>query len=111
MQQLVLVVLRASKFAYDLAKRVILRRTEGWEIIDDEVVNSENVCKLDIQRWLGTSEQVVELVDLEVRLSVTHIDEIRPDILQAVDSFSDVAVEWLQVEVFAAEQPSCCYLS
>lgn len=73
-QQFVLVVLRASKLAYYLTQRIVLRRTEGWEIIDDEVVDGEHICELDVQCWLGSSEEVVELVNLEVCLSVTNIN-------------------------------------
>jgi hypothetical protein len=74
MQQLVLIVLRAPKFANYLAEGIVLRRTKSRKIIDDEVVDGENICKLDVQRWLCSSEQIVKLVNLELRLSVANVN-------------------------------------
>lgn len=111
MQQLVLVVLCASKLTHYLAQRVVLGWTESWKVIDDEIVNCEDIRKLDVQCWLSSSEKIVELVDLKVCLSVADINQVDPDILQTVDCFGDVAVEWLQVEILTAEQPSRGYLS
>jgi hypothetical protein len=56
MQQLVLVILCASKLAYYLAQGVVLRWTESWKVIDDEVVNREDIRKLDVQCWLSPCE-------------------------------------------------------
>lgn len=110
-QQFILVVLCASKLAHYLTQRVVLGRAKGWEVIDDEVVDGEHICKLDVQCWFGSREEVIELVDLEVCLGVTNVDQVHPDILQTVNGFGNVAVEWLQVEILAAEQPSCSDLS
>lgn len=73
-QQLVLVVLCASKLTYYLAQRIVLGRAEGWEVVDDEVVDGEHICKLDVQCWFGSREEVVELVNLEVCLGVANVD-------------------------------------
>jgi hypothetical protein len=87
-----------------------LRRTQSWKIIDDKIVNRKDVRKLDVQCWLCSREKIVELVDLEICLSVADINQIDPDILQTVDRFGDVTVKWLQVEILTTKQPPRGYL-
>src|SRR5690242_167743 len=70
-------------------------------------MDGKNVCEFDVQCRLGAGEEVVELVDLEIGLSVAHVDEVYPDVLQTVDGLGDIAVERLQIKVLAAEQSPC----
>jgi hypothetical protein len=74
MQQLILVVLSAAQFSDNLAEGIVLGRAEGWEIVNDEVVNGEDVRKFDVQRRLRTRKQIVELVNLVLHLGVADIN-------------------------------------
>lgn len=47
-QQLVLVVLRTSKFAHDLAQRIVLGWAESRKIVNNEIMDGEDVRKLDV---------------------------------------------------------------
>lgn len=73
-QQLVLVVLGTTEFSDDLTKRVVLSGAESCKIVNDEVVDGENVCQLDVQCWLYSREQIVELIDFKLHFSVADID-------------------------------------
>jgi hypothetical protein len=74
MQQLILVVLSAAEFSDNLAEGIVLGRAEGWEIVNDEVVNGENVRKFDVQRRLRTRKQIVELINLVLHLGVANFN-------------------------------------
>lgn len=74
MQQLVLVVLCASELANDFAQRIVLRGAQTWQVVDDEVVDGEHIGKLDVQCRLLAGEEVVELINLELSLSVAYVD-------------------------------------
>ena len=73
-QQLVLVVLRTSKFAHDLAQGIVLGWTESRKIVNNEIVDGEDVRKLDVQCRLSAGKEVVELVDLKVSFGIANID-------------------------------------
>lgn len=73
-------------------------------------MDGEHIGELDVQRRFRASKQVVELIDLELRLGVANVYEVRPDILQTVDGFGNVAVEWLEVQILTTKQLSSCHL-
>jgi hypothetical protein len=58
-------------------------------------MDGEYIGELDVECWLCSGKEVVELVNLELGLSSAHIDHVRPDVLQTIDGLSDVAVERL----------------
>lgn len=103
MQQFILVVFCATELTDNLAKWVVLRRAEVWKVVNDEVVDGKNVGELDVECRFGSCKEVVELVNLELGLSRADIDHVRPDVLQAVNSFGNVAVEWLEIEIITTE--------
>lgn len=111
MQQLIFVVLCAAELTDNFTKRVILRRAETGKVVNDEVVDCEYIGKLDVERGLRPCEEVVELVNLELSFSRTDVDHVGPDVLQAVDSFSHVAVEGLEVKVVTTKQFAHGYLT
>jgi hypothetical protein len=65
-------------------------------------VNGEYICEFDVECWLGSCEQIVELVNLS--FSGADIDHVRPNVLHPIDGFRDVAVKRLQVEIFTTKQ-------
>jgi hypothetical protein len=75
-QQLVLVVFRTSEFAHNLAEWIVLGGAESRNIINNEIVDGEDVRKLDVQCRLSAGKEVVELVNLKVCFRVANIDEV-----------------------------------
>jgi hypothetical protein len=75
-QQLVLVVFRTSEFAHNLAEGIVLGGTESRNIVNNEIVDGEDVRKLDVQCRLSAGKEVVELVNLKVCFRVANIDEV-----------------------------------
>lgn len=74
-QQLVLVVFRTSKFAHDLAQGIVLGWAQSRKIVNDEIMDGEDVRKLDVQCRLSAGKEVVELVNLKVCFRVANINE------------------------------------
>jgi hypothetical protein len=103
-QKLVFVVLRATELTDNLAEGIVLRGTQTWQVVDDEVVNGEYICEFDVECWLGSCEQIVELVNLKLSFGGANIDHVGPNVLHPINGFRDVAVKRLQVEIFTTKQ-------
>ena len=72
--QLVFVVLSATKFTNDFAKRIVLRGANQRKVVHDEVVDGEDVGEFDVEGGLCSGIEVVECVDVELRFSIADVD-------------------------------------
>jgi hypothetical protein len=127
MQELVLIILCTTEFTDYFSKRIVLGRTQGGKIIDYEVVDGEDVGELDVESRFCARVQVIELVDIELRLSALytyHCRHVRgaslvskgeltvgPDFLHSIDGLRDIAVERLKVDILTTKKSAGCNLA
>ncbi|KAL8954442.1 MAG: hypothetical protein Q9193_007244, partial [Seirophora villosa] len=74
MLEFMLVVLDAAQLPDHFTQHIILTRAYARHITGHKVMDGEDVRHFDVQRWLGASIQVVELVDVELSLGRGNID-------------------------------------
>src|SRR4051794_14617856 len=77
----------------------------------DEVMDREDVCHFDVERWLRSCVQIVELVDVEGIFGIWNRDDVGVDIGDSLNRISDVSVQWLEVDILAAKQSARCNLA
>ena len=71
--QLALIALCTSQLMDDLLQGIVSARTYCGRLNGDQMMDGEYVCHLNVQRRFGASIEVIELINVELRLSVGYI--------------------------------------
>ena len=72
--ELMLIGFDVAEIAYNFLESVIWSCAQEVDFGRNKLVDGKNVGHFDVQGWLGLSIQVVELINVEIRLRILHGD-------------------------------------